>query len=696
MKPVLLLLAAQTVFATTTVVFDPSSLFPSDALTVPDRSQKTGLRLNLPSPNCTAQPTACQEIALVNQLDGFSLRARANIRFSGPIDPATLREGILFVALENLTTEETGIHTVGQVIAVNQVTIDPATNTVYAKPDSVLDQHRRYALVVTAAVKDQAGYPVAPDPAYQSCVSQRLDDYCSKLAQALMGVTRVSRQIVGATVFTTMSATGWLQQARTVLDSVPPAVTLAQPRSTFHVPDLSQAVLHEQTGANPVKFSDFTLPVDNPLVSGIDRLILGSFRSPSFLQDDQSIPGVSTLADLAVPNRTNEVYFNALLPAGPAPPGGFPVVIFGHGFGDSRFGGPTAIAPVLNSAGFAVIAINAVGHGFGPQSTVTFVDKTGGRTTLPAGGRSLDLNGDGVIEANEGCALTFPVAFGTRDCYRQTAVDLMQLARVIRLGLDLDGDGRADLDRSRIYYAGESLGAIYGSMFTAVEPAVRAAALNVGGASTLDIARWSPAYRGLTTDVMRLRTPSLLNKGTSYDEDYVLPDQAPKIVTVSGAVAIQDVFERLEWLGMNGDPIAFAPHLRRAPLPGLPVRPILAQFARGDQTVPNIANSTLIRAAGLEASTWMYRHDLARAAAPELPLDPHPFLLLFISLGGGTVQLPGPAALAISLDAQSQIADFVPSDGATISDPNRLVRLLLGIQVFEIPASLPFDLGFLR
>jgi hypothetical protein len=39
----------------------------------------------------------------------------------------------------------------------------------------------------------------------------------------------------------------------------------------------------------------------------------------------------------------------------------------------------------------------------------------------------VDLNGDGVIEGNEGCVLVAPIGFGTRDCLRQTAVDLMQL-----------------------------------------------------------------------------------------------------------------------------------------------------------------------------------------------------------------------------------------------------------------------------
>ncbi len=682
----------------TTVLFDPSTPatgpFPNDFLTVADPAQKTGLRMNLPLPDCSAQYTACQETGLLEQVDGFSLRARATVRFSGPVDTTTLRDGIFFVALDNLTRDEPGIHKPGDRIPINQVVFDPATNTVYAKPDTVLDQHRRYALVVTDAVKDTAGNPVAPDSAYGLC-TLRLTPYCDALAQAVAGINVSPRKTVAASVFTTMSATAWLEHARKILDYVPPVVLPAQPQSIFHVPDLTAIALHEQVGANPARFADFTIPLDPALLGGVDRLVIGSFFSPIFLESDQTIRPSPTLPELEIPDGRNQVYFNALLPAGPAPPAGYPVVIFGHGFGDSRFGGPTAVAPSLTRAGLAVIAINAVGHGFGPESTVTFVDRSGRRSTLPAGGRSLDVNGDGIIEANEGCALVTPVAIGTRDCFRQTVVDLMQLVHAIRLGLDLDGDGKPDLDPSRIYYAGQSLGAIYGTMLTAVEPAVRAAALNVGGASTVDIARWSPAYRDLATETLALRIPSLLNKGAGYDEDYVLPDQPVKVTTVPGAAAIQSVFETLEWLEIAGDPIAFAPHLKLSPLPGLPPgRPVLVQFARGDETVPNPANTGLIRAAGLQASTWMYRHDLARAKAPDLPADPHPFLVLFVSLSGNTIQLPGLAGMAISLDAQQQIAAFLAGDGAAIPDPNALSRLLLGIPVFQVPATLPVDMGF--
>ncbi|HEY2015037.1 MAG TPA: Ig-like domain-containing protein [Bryobacteraceae bacterium] len=683
--------------AGTTVLFDPSTPetgpFPADFLTLPDPAQKTGLRIDIPVPDCASQYTACQEAALADQLDGFSIRARIRVRFSAAVKPETLSGGVFLVALDNLTQDEPGTNQPGDRIAINQAVYDPATNTLYAKPDSVLDQHRRYALIVTDAVKDTAGNAVNSDAAYLACI-QGGTPYCAALAKALGGINAAPQKIVAASIFTTMSATAWLEHARLILNYVPPVVMLAQPQSSFRIADLATLVLHDQTGSNPVKFNDLALPVDNPIVAGLDRIVIGSFRSPSFLEDDQTIRQQPTLPQLAVPVNTNQVDFNALLPATPRPAAGYPVVIFGHGFGDSRFGGPTAIAPTLARAGFATIAINAVGHGFGPLSTVIFTDKSGKSTTLNAGGRSIDLNGDGSIDSEEGCTLLTPVAYGTRDCFRQTAVDLMQLARVIRLGLDLDGDGVPDLDPARIYYSGDSLGAIYGTMFMAVEPTVRAAALTVGGASIEDIARWSPAYRGLSTQVMELRLPPLLNKGNAYDEDYVLPNQPLKVTTVPGAIAIQNVFEMLEWLGIEGDPIAFAPHLKPSPLAGVPARPILVQFARGDRTVPNPANSMLIRAAGLQANAWEYRHDLARAQAPDLPLDPHPFMELFVSLGGSGIQLPTAAGLAISLDAQQQIAGFLTADGATIPDPNFLVRLILGIPVFENPAVLPWDLGF--
>jgi hypothetical protein len=166
------------------------------------------------------------------------------------------------------------------------------------------------------------------------------------------------------------------------------------------------------------------------------------------------------------------------------------------------------------------------------------------------------------------------------------------------------------------------------------------------------------------------------------------------VTNVPGAISIQNEFERLEWLGMSGDPIAFAPHLKLSPLAGRSAHPMLMQFAVGDMTMPNPATSGLINAAGLIGSTWEYRHDLARAQMPDLPADPHPYLVLFVDLSGGSIQLPGASGLAISLDAQGQIAGFFAADGTTIPDPNVVSRLLFGFNVFQMPTTLPFTLGF--
>jgi len=173
------------------VLFDPTrpevGPFPTDALTVADPDQKTGRRVNLPLPDCAVLEGECNEIRLINQLDGFNPSPRMSVRFSAPVDYNTLGAGVFLVALDNLTREETGLNKPGDINTINQVIYDPATYIGYAKPDSVLDQHRRYLLVATDAVLDLKGLPVEADPAFVSCVTAPESSYCSQLAAQLAG-----------------------------------------------------------------------------------------------------------------------------------------------------------------------------------------------------------------------------------------------------------------------------------------------------------------------------------------------------------------------------------------------------------------------------------------------------------------------------------------------------------------------------
>jgi hypothetical protein len=698
--PVVFFFAVQALLADGVVVrFDPldpqTGPYPADSLTAPDSAQITGRRINLPLPDCTVQAALCTELGLINQLDGFNIQPRVTVAFSGPVDTSTLRGGIFFIALDNLTADETGLQKPGDSVAINQVVWDPATNTAYAKPDAALDQHRRYALVVTDAVRDPDGNPVVADPAFSLCIQSTFATmYCADLAQAISAVAIPpgSSQIVAASVFTTLSATAWLQSARLGLQSMPIVTHHPDGQYVFDVSNISNLAVNFDSGSGG--FSSFSLPLGSPayapLFSSLGRIAFGSYLSPQLLNCQQTIDPVATGSGATIPTPANEINFHVYLPNTPAPPNGYPVVIFGHGFGDSSAGAPTVVAPELAQAGFATIAINAYGHGFGPLSNVVLTDNSGASTIIPLGGRGIDQNGDGVIGATEGCVVLSPVPVGLRDCIRQTVVDLLQLVRAIQAGLDLDGDGVADLDGTRIYYVGQSFGAIYGTVLNAVEPAVRAAALNVGGGSVVDIVRWSPDFAGTASAILTSQNPPLLPPGTPFVDNLPFRDQ-PVSLNAPGSSDTQYYMELIEWLDNSGDPITFAPHLARSTLPGVQAKPILFQMARTDQTVVNPTSSDLIRAAGMGGSTWMYRHDLAQIAFPgQLPQNPHPYLALFLGTGGGSVTLPTLPALLIGLAAQNQAAGFLASDGLTIPDMGQIYPG----PFFEIPAILPNDLGF--
>src|SRR5262249_29182540 len=121
--------------------------FPSDRFTVADASQLTGLRANLPLPDAATRPSDYDDLSVINTLDGFNLQPRLSISFDGPIDVNSVNSDDVFVIRlgDTQNPQDRG----GQVIGINQVVWDPATNTLHVESDQLLDQHTRYALIVT-------------------------------------------------------------------------------------------------------------------------------------------------------------------------------------------------------------------------------------------------------------------------------------------------------------------------------------------------------------------------------------------------------------------------------------------------------------------------------------------------------------------------------------------------------------------
>src|SRR5581483_5151478 len=218
----------------------------------------------------------------------------------------------------------------------------------------------------------------------------------------------------------------------------------------------------------------------------------------------------------------------------------------------------------------------------------------------------------------------------------QSAVDLFALGDAIRRTAGL---GLA-VNPSRIYYVGQSFGSTYGTIFHATEPNVKAAVIDVGGGTSVDIARLAITARPLGTAY--LQGLGLLNVPPAppeqpfgdaftfgFNDNYVYRDEPPVVNTVDGAMAIQAAFEAADWVGMVGDPLAFAPHLKDSPLAGVPRKSTLFQFSQGDLEVPDPTNSALIRAADGQSMAWYL---LFQKAAEQ---DPN---LIFITIPGD--QLP--------------------------------------------------------
>jgi pimeloyl-ACP methyl ester carboxylesterase len=713
MKACFLFLILNTcLFASTAALFEPQSVnigpFPSNVLTASDPSQATGLRVNLPSDSATACGPAttsavCGYQPLLNQLDGFSVHPRIMACFSGPVNASTLPQGIFLVPVSQPDAGEIG---------VQQVIFDPQSNCAFAKPVQVLAEQSEYLLVVSNAVHDATNTPVVASAEFADCIGSAPESYCQALAEALHqpSLAGIADSIVDASLFTTMSATTWLEKARNYVDATElPIVLPAGWPTTFSIRSIqSMQWIPSDTNSAPVD-----IPVS--ALSGVGTVAFGFFLSPNFLStsgtEAGAIPTTPTAAPIALPSPLLlPISFHVFLPASPAPPGGYPVVIYGHGLGDNQFGAPTYMASTLAQHGFATLAFEVTGHGYGSGGEVQIVQNNGQTSTLSAPGRGVLLPGNAQIGPTDGCIVPGPI--GIRDCVRQTAVDLVALYDTIRRthGLWLN------LDPNRVSYVGQSLGSIYGTLFAAIEPGVKTFVLNGDGGSEVDIARLSISGRPEAIAYLALTNPALFNGSIAppepyfhdvFNDNYVFPGSGPVVNAVPGAMAIQSAFETADWLDMLGDSLSYAPHLKLNPLAGVPPKQVLFQFGYGDLEVPNPTESAVVLAAGGLTNTSFFNFQTAvqyssgallavtmDMGGVNFPILPHRILsnpTIF------TETLETPLALA----EQQQAAMFFGSSGTTIVDPDQFLSgtPYEGQNLFTVPATpaaLPEALNFLQ
>jgi hypothetical protein len=595
----------------------PRVLFPTDRLTVHDGHQVTGRRVTLPLPDCGKQRSACDDIRLANRLDGFDVDPRIAIRFDRKVNLKKAQAGITLRLAKG-----------GKRIGVDRLVWDSKTRTLYLHPAKQLQESRTYRIDVSTRIAGRFGTGRFTTMSTTATLRRMVQAIGSGAAYSQAGIAAADRGLKIDYAVEASTVTGLRRNIQT-------------------------------TTGGPLQPAD----VPNTATANAGLYVFGSFQAPGWEAANRTMAATPTERTPAA-TSAEQIGFALIVPAGAPPAGGWPVAIFGHGFGSSKY--DVFLAADQNAArGVATIAIDAAGHGGGPTSTLDVTTAGGTVKTVPSYGRSRDTDGDGNIGFFETFSAPLApdknAAVQLRDGLRQTALDIASLTQAIGRGVDLDGNGTIDLSQSRIGYYGQSLGGIYGTMAVAADPHLEYGLLNVPGGPISDVARLSPSFRAIVTQYLGASRPSLLNgPGGGFTEDQPLPGDPPVAKPAGGSLAIQDAFAMTNWIDRSGSPEAYSPLLRN--------RRVLVQVAYGDQTVPNPTAGFVVRAGGLLGRTTMYRND----KTPTASTNPHAFLL--------DPHLAGRAG------GQAQAVAFLASDGKTIVDPDG------GGGIFETPVKSPAEL----
>lgn len=459
-------------------------------------------------------------------------------------------------------------------------------------PGVVLPPGVRHAVVLTDRAT-AGGMRLAPDEALEaiakgarsSAAEKLYGDALDELAHAKL--VRSSSEVAGLAVFTTSNRASELFELRARLGEEPDPALLLDPEATkpygVHVFGLSTVPSLDAWLGTPDK--DETGREwpggDNPggiAHDQIGAIATGAFVAPQLLDPETGHFEKDAAGEYVIAEPNAIIPVTLVVPKTAPPAEGYPVVVNGHGLSNNR-ASMLAVANELARAGFAMISIDDPKHG------------------LRAGIADEKNNYKGSYQGPDGVPDEYPMAVSffagfsdfvaVRDNFRQTVLDQTSLVRLVRSKkLDLaplaeaTGGVVPKLDPSQIYWSGGSLGGIIGTMTTAVEPNIRAAALQVPGAGFVQLITTSSAkMASLVTGIGKIT------------------------FGVQGEERLDEFHPLAHFLGQvteAGDPIAYAGNILREPPPGRAPPDVMVTYAAHDEVLPNNATVALIRAIGLE------------------------------------------------------------------------------------------------
>ena len=487
-----------------------------------------------------------------------------------------------------------------------------------------LGEGHRIAALVTSAIHDVDDNPLGASPAFRAIRDG--DDRTSAFAQAYGAAIDqiVAAQLPGLdditvvssmTLYDTGEPTKDMLAAREVVmaEAVPTiswdgADTAPMGTGRFNAGSTVlagfDATLDEAMGTPPKTPSTYYLgEVDDPGSyddnglphDAIGAIATGAYMTPNFLiagDDTYADPTEGTFyresgAPMLNPARPAiKIWVTVVIPNTPPPAEGYPVIIFQHGIAHDRWDMVSGINDWAKM-GFATVAIDLIQQGARAPSTNPGWNKDE-KSSLQGTYDGPDGLSDVVAPAT--ALLAGLVGIGAiRDQFRQNALDLVNLVRVIKSNPDLGpltvAQPGAKLDGNNIQMMAVSLGGIIGTTAVALSPDIDNVVLNVTGASIGHEILPGDAWDGAT-----------LTAG---------------FISGWGAITHMDLGNPLTTLIAHvtdpGDSLTFAPYVFKSPLTldgsVAPRRNVLAIAAIDDEVVWNGSNDALARALGLAVAT---------------------------------------------------------------------------------------------
>jgi len=556
----------------TFVHFDPTGgpaaiALPNEIL----RSPTTGL-ISIPP---TGDPAVDGLAAQVNTIPGFSTSAAIRIPMVGKVNADSVNSQTVIVVdaaelaaaaqgaqvnpfkeyVFEVKDDETGNNSVIMGMPVRPLTpghphLVVVTQGVIGTNSSLPVESEATTIILkrTTPLVDAAGNSLSP------ALSNEQAQALEPLRAVYQGIWGLAEQVTGTDrvlipfsfLFTTQPLYGTLAELRNRAKATP-----ATPEIVFAASGAAQVDAFFQ-------FLDAFFPGASSFPhTNIGAVVQGVIPAPNYMQLPVNDSFKGSGADVQQFGTTN-LNFMAALPPGEGP---FPTMIFQHGI-TSRKEFMLGVADGLNANGIAVVAIDLFLHG--DRVGDFFNNETG----LPGPDGLPDDSGTGFINLLN--------LLSSRDNIRQSVADLFYLTHMISSGsADFNGDGNPELAPAGTTFLGMSLGAIVGTPFVAMEPDIKHANLNVGGA----------------------RVPYLLQNSEAF---------GPAINAGLGAVglapgtALYDIFFLFaQTINDDADPFNYAPHMFSGALAGGVGTDVLIQEMIGDTVVPNSATEDQARAMGI-------------------------------------------------------------------------------------------------